>query len=63
MGARMHMEMTRTGYGPALIPDPPVRVHLPIKWYAPKPVWMDHIPGPFLCFGTRFAFNHYLERA
>lgn len=62
MPGRMHYVRTRSGIGPALIPEREPQVCLPIRWYAPKPAWMDHIPGPFLRFGSRFALDTYLAR-
>lgn len=58
----MHMVMTRTGYGPEIIPDPPRRVTLPIAWYAPKPAWMDYIEGPSLRFRHRIDFDRFMDR-
>lgn len=59
---RMHMVMTRTGYGPELIEDPPPPSPLVVYYYAPKPAWMDHIPGPFLRFKNRMDFDNHLRR-
>ncbi len=60
-GPRMQYVYTRSGLAPALVPERPKRYALPIKWYAPKPRGFDHIPGPFLRFGCKFAFRRHLD--
>lgn len=62
MAKRMYMGRTRTGFGPVYIDDTPKRVELSIAWYAPKPAWMKHIPGPSLRFKHRMDFDSYMER-
>lgn len=59
--------MTLTRSGRTLGPTD-VNVHqrpaplLPIAYYAPKPAWMTHIPGPWLRFATRHALDAHLTR-
>lgn len=57
---RMQMVMTRTGYGPALVPERQ-RPPLIVTYYAPKPAWMTHIPGSLLRFAARDSFNRHCE--
>lgn len=64
MTRHMHYAPTRSGI--ALVEAPEFKPFgdapaLQIAYYAPKPAWMTHIPGPFLRFGNRFAFNRYLS--
>lgn len=64
--ARMYMERTRTGFGPRIIedrvPTEAERLSAVTTYYAPKPAWMDYIPGPSLRFGDRIAFDSYIRR-
>lgn len=57
---RMHFVMTRTGYGPAIIPDPPAPSPVRVRYYAPKPAWMTHVPGPSLRFAHRIDFDRFM---
>lgn len=59
---RMEYRHTRSGHGPQWVEDTPGFV-LPVAFYAPKPEWMTHIPGGWLRFGDRSAFEAFLGRA
>jgi hypothetical protein len=61
--SRYEYRYTRSGLAYLPVPEPVRPYVLPVRYYEPKPAWMDHIPGPWLRFGSRFARDAYLRRA
>lgn len=61
---RMQMVRTRSGIGPALVPERKItaREKLGVRYYAPKPAWMDYIPGPSLRFAHRIDFDRFMAQ-
>lgn len=65
MTRHSHLALTRSGRGPTDVPDFKPHGDLPalrITYYAPKPPWMTHIPGPRLRFANRHALDAHLRR-